>query len=399
MKYKIFILSLSIILSGVNTIAQSGKIYYSDFAGFNFNVYKSNLDGSNREVLTMPQRPNGVAVDWLSNPPKLYIGICPISGGGVKIIRCNTDGSNIEDIVTNLTSVGDIELDLINRKIFWIQDTYADDRIYKANMDGINSEIEQIYSFTTPMVNLWGLALDVDNHLIWFTLRGSTSYSSYIKMGHFNGGTLTNLLHPVDNPHDIEYLDNKIYWGDDDGIKSSNIIGNYVDTIFAGAKVYGLCIDSVNSRLYWTDYILHIVKSVNFDGSNEMDISQTPGTHTYIDTDANAFATEVNEYSINQLSFNLEQNYPNPFNPSTVIRYQLPVGSKGTLKVFDVLGNEIATLVDEYRDSGKYEFEFQSSTDNRRLASGIYFYQLKAVDPSTSLGRIFIQTKKMILLK
>jgi len=210
-------------------------------------------------------------------------------------------------------------------------------------------------------------------------------------MGHFNGVTLTDVLHPVDNPHDIEYLDNKIYWGDDDGIKSSNIIGNYVDTIFAGAKVYGLCIDSVNSRFYWTDYNLHIVKSVNFDGSNETDISQTPGTHTYIDTDANAFATEVNEYSINQLSFNLEQNYPNPFNPCTKISWQSPVGSYQTLKVFDVLGNEIAKLVDAYKPAGGYEVEFNSSSIKHQPSSGVYFYQLKAGD--------FIQTKKMILLR
>jgi hypothetical protein len=85
--------------------------------------------------------------------------------------------------------------------------------------------------------------------------------------------------------------------------------------------------------------------------------------------------------------FALEQNYPNPFNPSTKISWQSPVGSQQTLKIFDVLGNEIATLADEYKPAGKYEVEFNAST----LPSGVYFYQLKAGD--------FIQTNKMILMK
>jgi hypothetical protein len=85
--------------------------------------------------------------------------------------------------------------------------------------------------------------------------------------------------------------------------------------------------------------------------------------------------------------FRLEQNYPNPFNPSTVISYRLPVTSNVILKVYDVLGNEIATLFNEEKPAGEYEVEFNA----HGLPSGIYFYQLKTGE--------FIQTKKMILLK
>lgn len=85
--------------------------------------------------------------------------------------------------------------------------------------------------------------------------------------------------------------------------------------------------------------------------------------------------------------FGLSQNYPNPFNPKTVIGYQLPVTGFVNLKVFDILGNEIATLVDDYRPAGKYEVDFNAE----KLASGIYFYRLQAGD--------FVQTKKMILLR
>jgi hypothetical protein len=85
--------------------------------------------------------------------------------------------------------------------------------------------------------------------------------------------------------------------------------------------------------------------------------------------------------------FKLEQNYPNPFNPSTVIGYQLPVSSNVTLKVYDLLGREIATLVDEYRPTGSYEVKFNTEG----LTSGIYFYTLQA--------GTFAETKKMIYFK
>ena len=98
------------------------------------------------------------------------------------------------------------------------------------------------------------------------------------------------------------------------------------------------------------------------------------------------------------IEFSLAQNYPNPFNPSTKISWQSPIGSWQTLKVFDVLGREVATLVDEYKEAGYHEVEFQSSVGSLqpayrtgRLASGVYYYQLRAGD--------YIETKKMVLTK
>ena len=99
------------------------------------------------------------------------------------------------------------------------------------------------------------------------------------------------------------------------------------------------------------------------------------------------FIEDDNEINLISTSFHLKQNYPNPFNPSTKIRWQLPVGSWQTIKVYDVLGNEVATLVDEYKAAGSYEVEWNASG----LPSGIYFYQLKTEN--------FMETKKMILMK
>lgn len=91
--------------------------------------------------------------------------------------------------------------------------------------------------------------------------------------------------------------------------------------------------------------------------------------------------------------FSLSQNYPNPFNPETVINYQLAVNSKVSLKVYDVLGNEVAVLVNEEKPAGKYQVNFnaQQTTNNQQLTSGVYFYRLQAGN--------FVQTKKFILMK
>jgi hypothetical protein len=95
--------------------------------------------------------------------------------------------------------------------------------------------------------------------------------------------------------------------------------------------------------------------------------------------------------------FKLEQNYPNPFNPSTKISWQSPVGSWQTLKIYDVLGNEVAKLVDEYKNAGSYNVQF--TMNNVQLSSGVYFYQLKASYLSTGSGQVYVETKKMLLIK
>ena len=129
-------------------------------------------------------------------------------------------------------------------------------------------------------------------------------------------------------------------------------------------KSYSFIDESVTSGIY-----KYRLKQIDFDGtftfSNEIEV----------------------EVDFTPKEFVLYQNYPNPFNPTTVISYQLPVNGNVTLKVYDVLGNEIATLVNEEKPAGAYEVEF----DGSMLSSGIYFYQLKAGSYSS--------INKMVLLK
>lgn len=109
--------------------------------------------------------------------------------------------------------------------------------------------------------------------------------------------------------------------------------------------------------------------------------------------------TSVEDYEDNIVTdYQLIQNYPNPFNPSTKITYSIPTYGKVTIKIYDILGNEISTLVDGIISAGKHEAEFNPSADGLNLASGVYFYQMIVRDPSGN-NSLFLTTKKMMLLK
>ena len=98
-----------------------------------------------------------------------------------------------------------------------------------------------------------------------------------------------------------------------------------------------------------------------------------------------AVLSVLNLNSPNQYALN--QNYPNPFNPSTVITYSIPVSSNVTLKVYDILGRLITTLVNENQQAGSYSVNFNA----RDLSNGIYFYKIQSGN--------FVAVNKMLLLK
>jgi hypothetical protein len=107
-----------------------------------------------------------------------------------------------------------------------------------------------------------------------------------------------------------------------------------------------------------------------------------------IDTDGKYAYSRVVSIEITVLSeYILNQNYPNPFNPSTVITYSIPVSSKVTLTVYDVLGKLITTLVKENQEAGNYSVNFNAAG----LSNGIYFYKMQSDN--------FVKTNKMLLLK
>jgi len=133
-------------------------------------------------------------------------------------------------------------------------------------------------------------------------------------------------------------------------------------------------------------------KSYSFDDQN-----LRTGEYTYrlkqIDFDGTfTYSDEVNVDVIAPASFSLDQNYPNPFNPSTRISFSLAVDSKVSLKVFDVLGQEVASLINQDLTQGVHTYDFNATGIN----SGVYFYKIEATGVN---GNEFVDVKKMILVK
>ena len=159
----------------------------------------------------------------------------------------------------------------------------------------------------------------------------------------------------------------------------------------------------LNNSAYWGGFIIRTIDGgvnwevelpgiyeflfrISFVNQNNIWISSSCGVLHTTNTGV-TFIEEDNKKNIIPKDFILEQNYPNPFNPSTVIRYQLPVAGNVIFKVYDVLGNEVASLVNENKSAGNYEVDFNA----KNLSSGVYFYKLQVGS--------FSQTMKMILLK
>ncbi|MFQ6003148.1 MAG: T9SS type A sorting domain-containing protein, partial [Candidatus Zixiibacteriota bacterium] len=174
---------------------------------------------------------------------------------------------------------------------------------------------------------------------------------------------------------------NKIYCANKESYNISIIDGagdSVVDSVVVGDYPYTLAYNSTDNKIY----------CANYNDSTVSVIACSPGTAVEEDQE-----TEVIP------NFSLKQNYPNPFNPTTKILFTV-YGSRfmvhrpihTTLKIYNILGQKVRTLVDEPKGARSYEVIWDGKDDKgKEVASGIYFYQLKAGD--------FIETKKMLLLK
>ncbi len=210
------------------------------------------------------------------------------------------------------------------------------------------------------------------------------------------------------------FLNNNTGWaGGGESSPSQNILlkttdgGNNWERIILNSNNYPMTIFFVNTNLGWScgDAVFNTT-----DGGYSWLLQSELGQNTYYRS--MYFANSLNGWVVGSNGsiyktnsggimsaasstgsiankFSLSQNYPNPFNPETVIRYSLSENRFVTLKIFDVLGNEVATLVNEKQNPGTYNY--QLSTVNYQLSSGIYYYKLEAGD--------FSEVKKMILLK
>ncbi len=139
--------------------------------------------------------------------------------------------------------------------------------------------------------------------------------------------------------------------------------------------------------------------SFTFDVKYNTNANVTDTVEFLVTNNKNIFVTKSFIFNyVGPKEYALEQNFPNPFNPSTKIRYTVPdlgTNPQVMLKVYDILGNEIETLVNEKQVPGYKEVDFNA----KRLASGVYIYRLTADDPSKNSDQVFVSVKKMMLIK
>ena len=189
------------------------------------------------------------------------------------------------------------------------------------------------------------------NNELYCTANGGLTWSLITDVTDFGSGRFSNKIH-----NDIFLAGNWVYKSTDSG-ETWNEVSELRNNLIEYIRLTDI---NEGYAVGWRGFILRYSDSVVAVDENQINIPT--------------------EYC-------LYQNYPNPFNPRTVISYQLPVSGNITLKVFDVLGNEVATVVNEYKPAGVYEINWNATN----LPSGVYFYQLKAQD--------YVSVKKMLLLK
>jgi hypothetical protein len=221
-----------------------------------------------------------------------------------------------------------------------------------------------IYKFSAPINNEYNL-LTIDTTIIIFPTKFEYTGER------FPDETITNSMGSFDCR---KFL---ISWN-----ISANLFGNWTDLVTTKDTVW---IDPVTEFWMVQEHIPtnHVVLPPIFG----IDPISIPGLFI---GDVTIVSVDDEEFIPTEIS--LEQNYPNPFNPSTSIQYTISDRQFVSLKVYDIIGNEVATLVNSEKPAGVYEVEFNShSGEVRNLPSGVYIYQLRTGS--------FVQTKKMLLLK
>jgi photosystem II stability/assembly factor-like uncharacterized protein len=396
-------------------VGSGGRIFRTIDGGTNWNLYSPGTRANFRKLINLGDsslyatagssilRSNDFGISWLQifqapnfihsiSFPTIEIGYA-ISYGD--LYKTTDTGSNWEMI----THIGDVNtMDFVNNNFGF---TAGDQRrIFKTSDGGLTW-----YEVNTPN-NFWLTSIDMADSLHGCAV-GLVSMTYYTS----NGGETWHLVDLY--PPEIQFLRVKMY----DRYRG------------IATALYGQIYKTTNGGLSWTERNSGVITALYDVFYLNQDVIYVTGEGGVILKSTNAGETWSMEqqvtrndlYSIVLLNSNLgfatgvegtilrygdiptslvldnqntipstlslSQNYPNPFNPTTIISWQSPVGSWQILKIYDVLGNEVVTLVDEYRQAGNYEVEFSAAN----LPSGVYFYRIQAGS--------YIETRKMVLLR
>ena len=331
-----------------------------------------------------------------------------ISTDGDSYGLCKFDGSNWEIIQTPFasnwsTGINCLSIDESGNK--WIGTNEG-----LARFDGTNWTVYNTANSPLPFNYIICLTIDKIGN-IWTI----SSYNGDFRLSKFDGTNWTinysGLSYYSFNVRKIAFDGNNNLWIKQGGLdKFDGTIWTHYPSPISWGEMDGNCIaiDEFDNKWIGVDAeLLEFVDTTwtiyNNPFPDQYDIREieidnlgnkwlgTPWFGFGLDVfNEDGIVTEVEQENIpikTPVSFMLYQNYPNPFNPTTIIQYSIPKLSFVTLKVFDVLGSEVATLLNEEKPIGNYELSWSAAN----LPSGVYFYQLKAEN--------YVETKKMILLK
>ncbi len=272
------------------------------------------------------------------------------------------------DTVSSIIPDKDIISLKVNGNIKWFGTQFG-----LIKYDGTNWQLIDTSNSDLPDNSIYNITIDKQNNLWVSTFEGLAKLSndSWTIFDKTNSGLPTN------NIINVTFDKNNIAW---------------IATIDDGVVVFdGKNWNNFNSQN--TPIINNYISDIEIDRNENVWIGGSDwGISTVNENEIVAVEDENNQ--IQPVRFLLEQNYPNPFNPTTKIRYSIPAPPnlpKGEaliqLKVYDILGREVTTLVNENQQTGNYEVTF----DGSNLASGVYLYQLRVNN--------FVSTKKLVLLK
>ena len=233
-------------------------------------IQSCSLDGSDlQDVVTGLQSAEGIAIDCTRTPMKIYYS----ERGASIIVRANFDGSNPDTIVTGATGIKEIELDLLNRKVYWITGTFTDDKIQRADMDSLNSNVEDVYVNNSDLHDFNGLGIDVENQWLFLT-HSRYGIVDVVKRMTTAGTNDTIVGYNFLGPKDIDVVHDKIYWlwGGRDFLISANKNGSDIDTIIININAQYFHIDTTVGKIFWSDFSANKIICANLDGSGRTDL-------------------------------------------------------------------------------------------------------------------------------
>ena len=248
------------------------------------------------------------------------------------------------------------------------------------NWKSISNALVHAIGFTSKGTILLGSTLrSTDWGSSWFeTVSPSTSMFFAMAVSdndYIYAGTSNDIYRSIDGGNNWVKMDSLL-------INLRTLAADSKGNIFGGTSSKGIYSSSNYGAVWNRDSSINSVSSFYFDADGYV----YAGTNLGFLRSVNPVMA-VNENKSLAKDYSLSQNYPNPFNPSTTIKYTVGSHQFVSLKVFDVLGNEVSTLVNEEKSAGNYSVDFNAS----HLSSGVYFYTLKAGS--------FVESKKMIFLK